>query len=76
MAKGSQRWLQLAVNENPELLNIPLRQSLGLATDAEVEWLSPLRGKRYVEHRDDFVDVLGLKLEQPLHEFWPSGGPV
>lgn len=75
-AKGSQRWLQLAVNEKPELLNAPLRQSLGLTADAEVEWLSPLSGKRYVEHRDDFVDVLSLRLEHPLHEFWPSGGPV
>jgi hypothetical protein len=75
-AKGSQRWLQFAVNEKPELLNVPLRQSLGLGADVEVKWLSPLRGRRYVEHRDDFVDVLGLELEKPLAEFWPSGGPV
>lgn len=74
--KGSQRWLQLAVNEKPELLNVPLRQSLGLPPDVKVEWISPLKHKRYVEHRDDFVDVLDLKLEHPLHEFWPSGGPV
>jgi hypothetical protein len=76
-AKGSQRWLQLAVNRRPELLDEPLKASMGLPANVEVEWLSPLAGENYVEYRDGATyDRLGLQLLRPSLDFWPAGGPM
>jgi len=78
--RGSQRWLQVAVERAPELLNAPLRQSMGLKPDAEIEWLSPIRSEQFSEYRDGWAFQnprwhLPLK-HAPLKEFWPSGGPM
>lgn len=76
---GSQRWLQVAVEKAPELLNEPLRESMGLAQDAEIEWLSPIRRDGFQEYRDAFAFEDPRWRRQlkrvPLKEFWPSGGP-
>jgi len=75
--KGSQRWLQLAVEKAPEVINRHIREAMKLGGDSSVEWLSPLRADRYVEYRDEtFVVKLGLDLKTPLSSFWPSRGPM
>ena len=78
--KGSQRWLQVAVERAPEILNVPLRQSMGLPEGAEIEWLSPLRSEKFSEYRDGWAFQnkrwhLPLK-HVPLEKFWPSRGPM
>jgi hypothetical protein len=75
--KGSQRWLQMAVNLRPEVLNAPLRSAMRLPAGAGIEWLSPLRHQKFVEYRDGAtLDYCKVLLKRPLHEFWPAGGPV
>lgn len=77
-AKGSQRWLQIAVNCRPDVLNAPLRRAMRLPDGAPVEWLSPLAGERFVEYRDGATyDRLGVTLaRRPWQDFWPAGGPM
>jgi hypothetical protein len=78
--RGSQRWLQVAVERDPECLNVPLRASLGLAPGAAVEWLSPLRVERFSEYRDAWAFTnprWHVPLDRrPLRDFWPAGGPM
>jgi len=68
----SQKWLQILVNERPDVLQRALPPALG-----PVEWLSPLKADDYAEYRDaSFVELLGIELRQrPLRDFWPKGGP-
>jgi len=76
--KGSQKWLQIGVNEYPEILNDAIRSSIGLTSDAKIQWLSPLASEDYVEYRDQaFITKLGLTMpNRTLFEFWPPRGPV
>jgi hypothetical protein len=75
---GSRKWLQILVNERPELVDRVLARSLGLAQGECVHWLSPLKDNNYVEYRDqEFMDKLGISLTKvPLESFWPRQGPV
>jgi len=75
--KGSQRWLQVAVNLDSEILNAPIRDTLK-TPDASVEWISPLRATRFQEYRDEqFVSKCRIELKRrPLRDFWPTGGPM
>lgn len=75
--KGSQRWLQLAVDRAPHVLNQPLTAALG-RPGPEVEWISPRREHRFQEFRDEDV-CIRCELTTPLRrlaDFWPRGGPV
>ena len=74
-SKGSQKWLQILVNECPNLLP-PLPGRLQLKT-SDIQWRSPLRLDDYAEYRDEqFLDLLGIKLKNyPLNQFWPPKGP-
>jgi len=76
--KGSQRWLQVAVNRRPEVLNVPLRRAMGLPENTGVEWLSPVAAENFIEYRDgDTYKKLGLSLaRRRWQDFWPAGGPV
>ena len=76
--RGSQKWLQLAVNEKPDVLNRAIRAAAAGALASNIEWLSPLAADNYREYRDqNFVDTLGISLEaRPLSAFWPARGPV
>jgi hypothetical protein len=72
---GSQRWLQVAVDNKPELLT----RGLSVPGMALVEWLSPIRSTGFKEFRDQ--EALKLLMLDPLpkrqlSEFWPAGGPV
>lgn len=75
--KGSQKWLQIAVNRSPSIIDTKLREGLRAAPDAPVSWLSPLTSQNHLEYRDqDFVDQLELKLKKSLNDFWPLRGPM
>jgi hypothetical protein len=77
-SKGSQRWLQIAVNRSPHMLDEPLRTSAGLAPESPIEWLSPRAEEGFIEYRDgSTVDRLGIQLtKRTLADFWPARGPV
>lgn len=79
--KGSQRWLQLLVNEfKPIFFREILREMphLNLNCIDQIKWLSPLEKDEYVEYSDSaFITQLGVKLEhKALGDFWPNAGPV
>jgi len=76
-SKGSQYWLQVLVNEQPERLNAPVREALGFDPTANIEWRSPLACDEFAEYRDEaFLNLLGIRLERvPLEAFWPKRGP-
>ena len=69
-ARGSQKWLQIAVEAAPALLQPP--------TLAPLDWLSPRADDDRAEYRDGgFLQRLGLADHAPaLADFWPRGGPV
>ena len=73
--KGSQKWLQILVNECPEMLPLPSGklQSKPLG----IQWFSPLQSDEYAEYGDQCaIDRLGITLKQcPLEQFWPKRGP-
>ncbi len=75
--KGSQKWIQRLINNQPEHLNSQIRAKLNLSRDEHIQWLSPLKDDEYSEYRDqEFIDLLGVKLkEKPLTDFWPKMGP-
>jgi len=78
--RGSQKWLQIAVNDKPELLSAALRRSGALSDREDVAWKSPLRSARppFAEFCDSralaAAQIVGLRT--PLKKFWPSRGPV
>ncbi len=76
--KGSQHWLQLAVNSNPNSIDAKIRTALGLKRDDSMIWHSPLADDEHAEYQDDcFLKRLRIKsLEVPLSAFWPPHGPV
>ena len=76
---GSQRWLQIAVQEAPGLLDDALRKSGAIEAGDSVDWKSPLRTDQFAEYRDgEVLRCLGIaKLPtRSLAEFWPRRGPV
>jgi hypothetical protein len=75
--KGSQRWLQVAIDLAPALLDAPICVALGRIHEP-IEWLSPLREQRFREFRDqDVITRCRVNLaHRPLRDFWPTGGPV
>jgi hypothetical protein len=76
--KGSQRWLQIAVNRCPTVLDVPLRAAAGLAPGTAIEWHAPLRDEGFAEYRDRAaLDQLKVQLtRRPVEDFWPARGPV
>jgi hypothetical protein len=71
-ARGSQRWLQMAVHQAPELLDRALRKAGVIDDDESVEWKSPISSEGFVEYRDGAVlRCLGIKalLKRSLNEF-------
>lgn len=72
--KGSQKWLQVLVNQYPDLINRKIGATVG---ERDIEWLSPLAADAYAEYRDQsFLDRLGVSLDSvPLETFWPELGP-
>ena len=75
--RGSLKWIQVLVNQRPDLLNRLVRESCRLESDEAIEWVSPLADDQYAEYRDDaFLRRVGVELRhRPLREFWPRYGP-
>ena len=76
--KGSQKWLQILINQHPDLITAAFQQAAGLPSTVSIKWLSPLTGDDNAEYRDhSFVEKLGVTLpHRSLASFWPNGGPV
>lgn len=76
--KGSQKWLQVLVNQNPEFLNNKIRAHIPLKAEETIKWLSPLEEDSFAEYQDeDFLKRVSIRLENhSLDSFWPHGGPV
>ena len=76
--RGSQRWLQLAVNRCPDVLDEAISKTLDVGKGETIHWLSPLESEGFTEYRDRaFLDRLGVDPQRRrLEDFWPSGGPV
>ena len=76
--KGSQKWIQMLVNEKPNFLNSLIRTQLDLPSTEKIRWHSPIAEDEYAEYQDQaFLDLLSIKLpEVSLSDFWPSRGPV
>jgi len=51
--KGSQKWIQKVVNENPVLLESKIMAELDLPENEKISWLSPLEEDEYAEYRDN-----------------------
>lgn len=75
--RGSQKWIQILVNEKRHLLDSCIARELNLSEDDRIDWLSPLRDEEYIEYFDQAsLDKLGVKLNRkPLTDFWPKNGP-
>lgn len=73
--RGSQKWLQQAVNRQPAVLDDLILPKLVGATS--ISWRSPLKQDGYAEYRDaDFLKRIGAaNLAPNLASFWPSRGP-
>jgi hypothetical protein len=76
---GSQRWLQVAVDCAPDLLNEAFREAGAIDPDESLGWCSPLAVTQFTEYRDErALEMMGIaELPiKPLEEFWPRRGPV
>lgn len=68
--RGSLKWLQHFVNENPDVLNL----AIGIGP---IQWYSPCANDEYSEYRDSkMLGLLNVELpRRSLSSFWPSRGP-
>ena len=75
--RGSQKWLQVLVNQHSEGLNCYLIEALKLDGKECLEWLSPLENDHYAEYRDQaFLNASGILADSiNLKLFWPRLGP-
>ena len=73
--RGSQKWIQRAVNANWSSLNEPILAGLGKGR--QLTWCSPLQTDDFAEYRDAaFLERVHLgRLADPLTKFWPPWGP-
>jgi hypothetical protein len=51
--KGSQKWIQILINQKVELLNDQIKTNLSLPLDEEIQSRSPLSIDNYVEYKDE-----------------------
>ena len=73
---GSQRWLQVAVNSCPSVIDSAIRNT-GIRLDEPIVWKSPLDSDDFAEYMDAaFLARLEVRLDQRgLGDFWPNSGP-
>lgn len=74
-AKGSLKWIQIAVNDRSALLGAAVQRATGI--ESPIEWVSPLRSLQFEEYRDGaFLSSIGCDhLSSDLEGFWPKRGP-
>lgn len=67
--KGSRKWIQVLVNDYPEILNNCIGSN-------DIQWVSPIAQDNYLEYKDGkVIEKLGITLEnRKLHDFWPRRG--
>lgn len=75
--RGSQKWIQLLINDCPQLINPSLEIKCSLTADEHITWVSPLKTDEFAEYWDqEFLHQLGVSLKQhALSTFWPNNGP-
>jgi hypothetical protein len=76
---GSQRLLQVAVAQYPNLLHNALRKAGAIKESENVSWTSPLERDQFKEFRDQTaLEKIGVtnSIKYPLNKFWPQRGPV
>ena len=75
--RGSQKWLQVAVNEKRDIINAAILNCLAESKSQTISWVSPLKADEYAEYRDEeFLERLNIELtSRPLSSFWPRRGP-
>ncbi len=75
--RGSLKWMQTLIGEQPDLLERELRKVLGAGSDLTFDWRSPLAADNHAEYRDAaFLERVGLSAHgKALADFWPRGGP-
>ena len=75
--KGSQKWMQIIVNQKQDTINQQIQTCLGMAENEEINWRSPLATKNYAEYKDqEFLDALEIQPTKiSLSDFWPKSGP-
>jgi hypothetical protein len=74
---GSQKQIQMYVNERPQDLGAAVGESLlwyGLEVK-DIQWVSPLAEESYLQYRDsEFLQRVGLgRLAPELQDYWPQG---
>jgi hypothetical protein len=75
--KGSQKWIQILINEEPNTLNSMLRTTLNMQKTEKITWLSPLKNDDYAEYRDEAaLNLLGVSFDTlQKTAFWTDMGP-
>ena len=77
--RGSQHWLQIAVNQRHDVIDNAIVDALKLPSSESINWLSPLKDDTppFKEYMDkEFLERLCINLEHtPLKDFWPRSGP-
>ena len=75
--KGSLKWIQILVNQRPDLLGAAISRHIAGGLPDDILWLSPLEEDEYSEYRDaSFLERLDLTPQMvPLRSFWPRRGP-
>ena len=58
--KGSKKWIQRLINDQPEILNEQIKRNLRFSNDDEIQWRSPLKDDNYAEYRDQDVIARAL----------------
>lgn len=76
---GSQRWLQIAVAQAPDVLHAALVAASAVRPAEPVAWSAPLASEGFAEPRDGEAlrraGILSLP-RRGLGDFWPKRGPV
>lgn len=77
--KGSQRWLQIAIDKKRTIIDCAFREALHLSHSDGIKWVSPLSSDLFKEYRDmEALRQLGIQSlnRRKLSDFWPNRGPV
>jgi len=51
--RGSQKWIQILVNQAPHLLDRAIAQHLNFSATDKIVWFSPLAQDDHAEYRDE-----------------------
>jgi hypothetical protein len=78
--KGSLKWMQILINNRPDIINLQIQHNFRIPACTEIEWVSPRKEEYYAEYRDEaFLKVLGVspaesQTDRFLAERWSTMG--